>query len=42
MAEEGVENPTDEEIRRFDKKRKKKVSNVRVHSSVRPDAFPYE
>lgn len=24
MAEEGIENPTDEEIRRFDKKRKKK------------------
>ena len=27
MAEEGIEDPTDEEIRKFDKKRKKKVSN---------------
>ena len=27
MAEEGIQDPTDEEIRRFDKKRKKKVSN---------------
>jgi transposase len=27
MAEEGIDNPTDEDIRKFDKKRKKKVSN---------------
>jgi hypothetical protein len=27
MAAEGIENPTDEELRRFDKKRKKKTSN---------------
>ncbi len=27
MAEEGIEDPTDEDIRKFDKKRKKKVSN---------------
>ena len=27
MAEEGIDDPTDEDIRRFDKKRKKKVSN---------------
>jgi len=27
MAEEGIDDPTDEDIRKFDKKRKKKVSN---------------
>lgn len=27
MAAEGIENPTDEELRRFDRKRKKKTSN---------------
>jgi Transposase DDE domain len=27
MAEEGIEDPTDEDIRKFDKKQKKKVSN---------------
>lgn len=38
MAEEGVENPTDEEIRRFDKKRKKKVSNKEWESPTDPDS----
>ena len=38
MAEEGIENPTDEEIRRFDKKRKKKVSNKEWQSPADPDS----
>lgn len=38
MAEEGIENPTDEEIRRFDKKRKKKVSNKEWESPTDPDS----
>ena len=38
MAEEGIENPTDEEIRRFDKKRKKKVSNKEWQSPTDPDS----
>jgi transposase len=39
MAAEGVENPTDEEIRRFDKKRKnKKVSNQQWESPTDPDS----
>ena len=39
MAEEGIENPTDEELRRFDKKRKgKKVSNKEWVSSTDPQA----
>jgi transposase len=38
MAEEGIENPTDEEIRRFDKKRKKKVSNQEWQSPADPDS----
>src|SRR5215471_14944773 len=38
MAEEGIENPTDEEIRRFDKKRKKKVSNKEWESPADPDS----
>jgi transposase len=38
MAEEGIENPSDEEIRRFDKKRKKKVSNEEWESPTDPDS----
>jgi transposase len=38
MAEEGIENPKDEEIRRFDKKRKKKVSNKDWESPTDPDS----
>jgi transposase len=38
MAEEGIGNPTDEEIRRFDKKRKKKVSNKDWESPTDPDS----
>jgi transposase len=37
MAEEGIENPSDEDIRRFDKKRKKKVSNKEWESPIDPD-----
>ena len=38
-AEEGMENPTDEELRRFDKKRKnKKVSNTQWQSPSDPDS----
>src|SRR5262249_24117763 len=36
--EEGVESPTDEEVRRFDKKRKKKVSNKEWQSPTDPDS----
>jgi transposase len=39
MAQEGIDNPTDEEIRRFDKKRKKKkVSNKDWESPTDPDS----
>ena len=38
MAEEGIEDPTDEDIRKFDKKRKKKVSNKEWMSPNDPDA----
>jgi transposase len=39
MAEEGIDNPSDEEIRRFDKKRKnKKVSNQEWQSPTDPDS----
>jgi len=38
MADEGIENPTDEDIRRFDGKRKKKVSNKEWMSPNDPDA----
>ena len=38
MAQEGIENPTDEEIRRFDKKRKKRVSNKEWESPTDPDS----
>ncbi len=39
MAEEGIQNPTDEEIRRFDKKRKnKKVSNQEWQSPTDEDS----
>lgn len=38
MAEEGIEDPTDEDIRRFDKKRKKKVPNKEWRSPTDPDA----
>lgn len=38
MAEEGIENPTDEEIRHFDKKRKKRVSNKEWESPTDQDS----
>ncbi len=38
MAEQGIQDPTDEEIRRFDKKRKKKVSNQEWESRTDPDS----
>jgi transposase len=38
MADDGMENPTDEEIRRFDKKRKKKVSNQEWESPTDADS----
>jgi Transposase domain (DUF772)/Transposase DDE domain len=38
-AEEGIENPTDEDLRKFDKKRKgKKVSNAAWYNPYDPDA----
>jgi transposase len=37
-AAEGLENPTDEELRRFDRKRKKKTSNKEWKSSTDPDS----
>jgi hypothetical protein len=37
-AEEGIENPTDEELRRFDKKRTKKVPNKEWESPIDPDS----
>ena len=36
MAEEGIQNPSDEEVRRFDRKRTKKVSNKEWESPVDP------
>jgi transposase len=36
LAEQGVENPTDEEIRRFDRGRKKKASNKEWESPIDP------
>jgi transposase len=38
MAEQGIEDPTDEDIRRFDKKRKKKASNKEWQSPTDPDS----
>ena len=38
MAEEGIDDPTDEDIRKFDKKRKKKVSNKEWMSPTDSDA----
>jgi transposase len=39
MAEEGIENPTDEEVRRFDQKRQnKKVPNQEWESPADPDS----
>lgn len=38
MAEEGIEDPSDEDIRKFDKQRKKKVSNKDWVSPTDPDA----
>jgi hypothetical protein len=38
MAEEGIPDPTDEEVRRFDKKHKKKVSNKEWESPADPDS----
>jgi transposase len=35
---EGIENPSDEELRRFDKKRKKKTSNKEWESATDPDS----
>ena len=40
-AAEGIENPSDEELRRFDKKRKKKTSNKEWQSATDP-ASRYE
>jgi transposase len=37
-AEEGMEDPTDEELRRFDKKRPKKVPNKEWESPIDPDS----
>jgi len=38
MAEQGIQDPTDEEVRRFDKNRKKKVSNQEGQSPADPDS----
>jgi transposase len=38
MAEDGIQDPTDEEVRRFDKARKKKVSNGEWQSPADPDS----
>ena len=38
MAEQGVENPTDDEVRRFDRKREKKGSNKEWQSPADPDS----
>jgi len=38
MAEEGIEDPTDEDIRKFDKKREKRVSNKEWESPTDSDA----
>jgi transposase len=38
LAEQGVENPTDEDLRRFDKNRKKKGSNAEWQSPADPDS----
>src|SRR3954447_14197742 len=38
MGEDGIEDPTDEEVRRFDKKRPKKVSNKEWESPTDPDS----
>jgi transposase len=38
MAEQGIDSPTDEDIRRFDKKRKKKGSNKEWQSPADPDS----
>jgi hypothetical protein len=38
LAEQGVDNPTDEEVRRFDKDRQKKGSNKEWESPVDPDS----
>jgi transposase len=38
MAEQGIEDPTDDEARRFDRKRKKKGSNKEWESPADPDA----
>jgi len=38
MAEEGIDDPTDEDIRKFDQKRKKKVSNKEWMSPTDSDA----
>ncbi len=38
MAEDGIDNPTDEQLRQFDKHRPKKVSNREWESPVDPDS----
>jgi transposase len=38
MAAEGIESPTDEEVRRFDRKRRKKTSNKEWESPADPDS----
>ena len=38
MAEQGIDNPTDEEVRRFDKRRRKKASNKEWESPTDTDS----
>ena len=38
MKAEGIEDPSDEEVRRFDRKRKKKTSNKEWKSATDPDS----
>lgn len=38
MKAEGIEDPSDEEVRRFDRKRKKKTSNEEWQSATDPDS----
>ena len=38
MAEQGIDDPTDEDLRRFDKNRKKKASNTEWQSPTDPDS----
>src|SRR5215467_12186380 len=38
MAEQGIDSPTDEDLRRFDRRRKKKASNKEWQSPADPDS----